>query len=327
MRSWRAGLLAAFLAFATACAPLIQQPGRPPAAFVGAHLEDEAFVSSDGTRLAMTRWTPESEPWAVIIAMHGMNSHAGAFHQAGPYWAQHGILVLAYDQRGFGRNQAQHGVWPGSALMIEDLRVMIALVRARYPNARLAVAAVSMAGSVAIEALSAPDAPLVDRLVLISPGVWGWSQQAPPASSGLWVLGHTARGLQVRPPRWLVGRFEPSDNTEEIAASLSDPYTIWSMRPDSLYGLVALMERASQHIGSVRAPMAYLYGAHDHVIPAHAARAAARHLPADTRTAYYPNGWHWLLLDRQARVVWDDVEAFVRDPAAPWPSGAGPIPR
>ena len=51
-----------------------------------------------------------------------------------------------------------------------------------------------------------------------------------------------------------------------------------------------------------------------------------RRLPAGDRTAYYAQGWHLLLRDKQAHNVWDDVAAFVRDPAAPLPSGAPPIP-
>ena len=124
----------------------------------------------------------------------------------------------------------------------------------------------------------------------------------------------------------MVNRFPPSDNEEEVRAGAEDPLVIWSMRPDSLYGLFGLMQDASRNIARLRAPTAYLYGAHDAVMPASAARAAAARLPAGARTAYYENGWHWLLLDRQARNVWVDVETFIRDPAAPWPSGAGPIP-
>ena len=38
-------------------------------------------------------------------------------------------------------------------------------------------------------------------------------------------------------------------------------------------------------------------------------------------------GWHLLTRDHQGPVVWADILAFLRDPAAPLPSGAPPIPR
>ncbi|MGD6771288.1 alpha/beta hydrolase, partial [Staphylococcus arlettae] len=86
---------------------------------------------------------------------------------------------------------------------------------------------------------------------------------------------------------------------------------------DTLYGLVGLMERAWSSIGKVRAPTLYLYGYNDEVIPKTATFEAARRLKPDDRSGYYRDGWHLLLVDKQAERVWKDVEGFIRDPAAP----------
>jgi hypothetical protein len=43
------------------------------------------------------------------------------------------------------------------------------------------------------------------------------------------------------------------------------------------------------------------------------------------RTGWYPDGWHILNRDLQAEVVFRDVETWLRDAAAPLPSGAGPV--
>ncbi|HZZ34525.1 MAG TPA: hypothetical protein VFE03_02275, partial [Caulobacteraceae bacterium] len=42
--------------------------------------------------------------------------------------------------------------------------------------------------------------------------------------------------------------------------------------------------------------------------------------------AFYADGWHLLMRDKQGPKVWSDVAAFIRDPSAPLPSGAPPIP-
>jgi hypothetical protein len=47
--------------------------------------------------------------------------------------------------------------------------------------------------------------------------------------------------------------------------------------------------------------------------------------PPNLRTAWYPDGWHLLNRDLQAEVVFRDVEALLRDPRAPLPSGAPDI--
>jgi acylglycerol lipase len=308
-----------------ACAPVVQQAWTPPAAFSGPRLEPDAFISFDGARLGLQQWTPQGQPWAVIIGVHGMNDYANAFHLAGPYWAKDGIATLAYDQRGFGRSP-ERGVWGGDKLMTEDLRTFAALVRQRYPNAIIAVAGESMGGSVAIEAFASDRPPAADRLVLISPGVWGWSTQPLPYSTALWLVAHVDGPLVIDPPDFLTSQIQPSDNIDELRAMGRDPLELWGARADALYGLVAMMERASRSVGRVRVPVVYLAGAHDEIIPVPAHLKAAKRLSPAARSAFYPNGWHLLIVDRQADAVYRDVESFLRNPAAPLPSGTPPIP-
>ena len=310
-----------------ACTPLmVQQAGVPPQAFQGPRLEPQSFVSFDGARLGLSRWDAAGEPWAVIVAVHGMNDYANAFHIAGPRWAQSGVTTYAYDQRGFGRSP-QRGVWAGDALMVEDLRTITGLVRLAHPKAIVAVVGESMGGSVAIEAFASGDPPPADRLVLLSPGVWGWSTQPLPYKTLLWLAANLTASKVYTPPDWVTRRVQPTDNRAELVAMGADPLMIWGARSDTLYGLVAMMQRASDRVGETQVPTLYLSGAKDEIIPGKAAIRAARGLQAGQRSAYYPNGWHLLTRDLQGHVVMDDVVAFIRDPKAPPPSGVGPIPK
>jgi acylglycerol lipase len=315
-----------FAAWLSACAPMtVQQPLAPEPGFAGPRLETDDFVSFDGATLGLSQWSPASgEPWAVIVGVHGMDDYARAFHLAAPYWASQGIATYAYDQRGFGRSP-QRGVWAGDALMTQDLRTITALVRARYPHAIVAVAGESLGGAVAIEAFASDHPPDADRLVLLAPAVWGWSSQPLAYKAALSLAAHMAPSKVFNPPGFVTDHISPSDNTEELIAMGRDPLMSWGARSDALYGLVTTMEHAWREIGEVRAPTLYLLGAKDEIIPRTPALQAAHRLPAGDRTAYYVQGWHLLLRDKQAHNVWDDVAAFVRDPAAPLPSGAPPI--
>lgn len=309
----------------SACAPIVQRPLNPPPEFAGPRLETNRFVSFDGAQLGLSRWQPAGEPWAVIIGVHGMNDYANAFHLAGPYWASHGIATYAYDQRGFGRSP-QRGVWAGESLMTEDLRTITALVRRRYPLALIAVVGESLGGAVAIEAFASDRPPDADRVILLAPAVWGWSSEPWAYKLALQVAAHTLPTQVFNPPSFVTEHIQASDNIDELIAMGRDPLMIWGARADALYGLVNTMERASREIGKVKAPTLYGLGVHDEIIPRKPALAAARALAAGDRTAEYPNGWHLLLRDKQAKNVWEDVAAFIRDPSAPLPSGARPIP-
>jgi alpha-beta hydrolase superfamily lysophospholipase len=325
MRSFAA--LFAVLALVACATPAIQPPLTPPPGFTGPAVEAGGLRMDDGARLPLARWTPATgEPWAVIVALHGMNDSRAAFRLAGPWWAERGIETWAIDQRGFGEAPGR-GVWAGEARMTEDLRTAVALARARYPRAVIAVAGESMGGAVTIAAFASGRPPEADRVILLAPAVWGWTAQGPVNSAGLWVAARTMGERAVEAPEWAVRALPASDNRMELFRNYRDPNSLISTRFDALYGLVDLMETASVRLGQVRAPTLLLYGANDNVIrmePMRQALERAGERPG-FRTGFYPDGWHILNRDLQAEVMYRDVEAWLRDAAVPLPSGAGPV--
>lgn len=297
----------------------------PGEGFAGPVIETERFVSFDGARLGLTRWTTADEPKAVIVGLHGMNDYANAFHLAAPVWAAQGIATYAYDQRGFGRSP-QRGVWAGEDLMAADLRVFVSQVRAMHPGVPLVVAGESMGAAAAICAFASDRPPDADRLVLLAPAVWGWSQQALPNKTALWVAARLSPATALSPPGFIAEQYVPTDNYEERVAMSRDRLLLFTTRPDAVYGLVDLMESAHRRLSRVKAPTAYLYGAKDVIVPQAATLSAVKGLKKTDRSAYYPNGYHLLMKDRDRALVLADVASFVLDPDAPLPSGLPVIP-
>ena len=324
--------LAAALTLSACATPHIQAPLTPPAGFAGPHVEDRALVMSDGARLPLMRWSPRGEgaggqqPWAVIVALHGMNDHAASFRLAGPWWAEQGIETWAYDQRGFGQAPGR-GEWAGEARMTDDLREAVAMARARYPQAVIAVVGESMGGSVAAAAFGSDRAPNADRVVFLSPGVWGWSAQGWLNVTALNIAARMAGSKAVEAPSFIANRIVASSNWLELHRNGRDPDSLLAARFDTLYGLVDLMESASTKVGLSPTPSILMYGAHDEVVEKGPMRRALDQVPARStmRTAFYPDAWHLLNRDLQAEVVYRDVVAFLRDPQGALPSGAPPV--
>jgi len=287
---------------------------------------NEQFVSFDGAELGLTAWLPaeDEEPRAVIIGLHGMNDYANTFYLMGPWFAERGVALYAYDARGFGRSP-RRGVWAGEQLMTEDLRTAVTVARRAHPGAKIVVVGDSMGSAEAIATFGAENAPEIDRLVLVAPAVWGWSTLPNQYALALWVGAHTFPWRAVQPPRGVVRTRTASDNREALLQAGRAPHMIWSTRIDAVYGLVGLMETASERAANLDGDVLFLYGANDQIIPRNSANAAARRLPPTARTALYEHGWHWLLRDLQREVVYADILAFIDDPGAPLPSHAPPL--
>lgn len=64
----------------------------------------ESYISGPQGTLFYTRTyaPPTQPPKAVVIAVHGFNEHIGRFAHIHPSFAERGITVFAFDQRGFG---------------------------------------------------------------------------------------------------------------------------------------------------------------------------------------------------------------------------------
>lgn len=317
MAHFRVAMMVAGVLLMSACAPHIQTAMTPPAAFAGPQIVGGGqgighFVVQDGAQLPFRHWAPEGEPKAVIIALHGFNDHSASWRLAGPWWAERGIEVWAYDQRGFG-GAPNRGVWSDPELSREDLRTVTALVRALRPQARIAIAGESMGGALAISAFASPRPPAADSMVLLAPAVWGWSNQNVANRMALWAGARLLGSHSIEPPAFAVRHVRASDNVVELLRNGRDPRFILGSRIDSLHGLVSLMDEGALGLGDVRVPTLLAYGAHDMIVPKKAMLRTLQQVGdrEDLVTAYYPDGWHILNRDMNAERLLADVEAWV----------------
>ena len=325
-------ILMSMFSLAGCATPFIQAEMAPPPGFTGPRIEDPvlagtpgAFIVDDAARLPFLRWGPQAADM-VIVALHGMNDYSAAFHLAGPAWADRGIATYAYDQRGFGGAPGR-GLWAGETRMTQDLRTVVALVRARHPEATVAVIGESMGGAVAISAFASDVPPSADCVILLAPAVWGWSSQSLPNRLSLRIAAGLFGDRAVEPPDWAVREIRATDNLIQLVRNGTDPVFIRNTRFDTLSGLVDLRESAARNLVRMQVPTLLMYGARDDIIePRPMRRALGRSgVPANLQTAWYAQGYHLLNRDLQAATVFRDVEAWLRQPDQPLPSGAPPV--
>ena len=279
----------------------------------------DAFLMPDGYRLPYRAWMPPGRPWAVVLALHGMNDSRDAWEYPAPDLAEAGIAVFSPDQRGFG-NTATRGLWPGTTGLVDDAATMARLLHARYPQAKLFLMGESMGAAVLMVLGADPHPPPVDGYVLIAPAVWGRAEMNPFLRAGLWLFANVVPAMTVTGQGFV--KITASDNHAAIWRLSTDPLTIHGTRWDAIRGLVNLMDDALAAAPNFHRPALFLYGGHDELIPDRATAATWRALPAGPDEAFYPAGYHLMLRDQERVTPIEDIVAWLRRTGAPLPSGA-----
>jgi len=305
----------------SACAPTIMKRGDTPQA---PELTDSAFVAGDGMRLALRSWVPEARrPQAVILALHGFNDYSNFFDEPSGFLAQRfPILSYAYDQRGFGASD-EAGGWAGVDVYADDLAAAARAVKVRHPDLPLYILGESMGGAVVLVAEARGMLGDANGLILAAPAVWGRATMPWYQRVALWFGAHTL-------PWWTVTGeglgIQPSDNIEMLIELGRDPLVIKHTRVGTIYGLANLMDAALDGAGGLRQPTLILYGERDEIIPKHPTRLMLERINGNgngaVRVALYEGGYHMLLRDLPASMVWKDIAAWIGDRAAPLPSKA-----
>jgi alpha-beta hydrolase superfamily lysophospholipase len=292
-------------------------PSGPP---VGPAREvQDAFIMPDGARLPYRAWLPPNgKPWAVVLALHGMNDSRDAWEYPGPDLAAEGVAVFGPDQRGFGATEGR-GYWPGTGALVDDARDMALLLRRRYPHAKLFLMGESMGAAVLMCLATSPDPPPVSGYVLVSPAVWGRAEMNIFMRAGLWLFANLIPGFTVTGQ---IAHVVASDNREAITRLSEDPLTIHETRFDTVRGLVNLMDAALAAAPKFHARAMFMYGGKDELIPKRAAEATWQALPQGAVLAYYPADYHLMLRDHEREAPIDDILAWMQRPDDPLPSGA-----
>ena len=81
------------------------------------------------------------------------------------------------------------------------------------------------------------------------------------------------------------------------------------------------MDRALAAAPRFQAPALFMYGGHDDLVPPRDSRYLEG-VAAGAVRAFYPDGYHLLLRDKDRAVPIGDILAWIFDPEAPLPSGA-----
>lgn len=295
-------ILLAGLTLAVVGASMVKPKRRKSKRTAALQLDGDRLIVGDGAVLPMTRWSSDVEPRAIVLGLHAYGDYRRAFRLAGPWFADHGVEVIAYDQRGFGETESR-GTWPGADNLIEDFSDVVSILRTSYPNLPLYVVGESMGGAIALAGLSSGQAEGVERLIVAAPGVGGDMPLRQLHDSVLRLAALALPWLAIELRRGGRPWLDPS----EAARLADDPQILRELSVGTYEGLVDLATIASENLRGALPPTLLLYGELDGTIPRRAIDDLARTLDQEQDDIrYYPDRHHLLLHEADAESIFAD---------------------
>lgn len=301
-------ILLAGLTLAVVGASMIKPKRRVTERTDEVYLDGDRLTVGDGVILPAMRWPAKNGPRAVLLCLHAYGDYRRSFRLAGPWFAERGMEVIAYDQRGFGETGSR-GTWPGAENLVQDFGDVVIAISATFPGVPIYVLGESMGATVALAGLASGDVAGVDKLMVAAPGVRGNLPLQQLHDSVLRLAALALPWLAVELRRGGRPWLDPS----EAARLADDPLILRELSVGTYEGLIDLATMASEAVRGALPPTFLLYGELDGTIPRRAVDNLAAALDADGRdkVLYYPDRHHLLLHETDAAGVFEDCLAWL----------------
>lgn len=100
-------------------------------------MSESSFAGIGGLKIFTRTWRPETTPRAVVVIVHGFNSHSGQYLWVGEQFAMKGLVAYALDLRGRGRSEGERYYVEKIEDYTEDVATLVR--QAKYENPGLPV--------------------------------------------------------------------------------------------------------------------------------------------------------------------------------------------
>lgn len=100
-------------------------------------MKEETIKGSSGLGIFVRSWRPDAKPRAVVVLVHGFNSHSGYYGWVAEQLSGMGLSVYALDLRGRGRSDGERFYVEKFSDYVSDVDSLMTVVKAREPGLRV----------------------------------------------------------------------------------------------------------------------------------------------------------------------------------------------
>jgi len=288
----------------------------------GSGAESRLLTTDDGVRLHLLHWPSErSPPWAAVIFLHGIASHAGWFGETAADLSNRGVAVYAPDRRGSGRSRGPRGHLTRYERALDDVEQIVQQVSTEHPATPVFLAASSWAAKLAV-VYTARRPALLSGLLLLGPGLLPTVNLTPVRRVRV-IIGHLATPT-ARLPIPLTPELYTA-NPPYLDFIRSDPLRLLEATTQFFWETARLDRRRRRDSAKLELPLVLVQGAVDKMMDVAGTRRWFESLGVEDKTyRACPGAGHTLDFEPDRRryladmVGWLEVRAAS---ASPRPAG------
>ncbi|MFT3827795.1 MAG: alpha/beta hydrolase [Chitinophagaceae bacterium] len=267
---------------------------------------NNTFVVSNGQKVFYRNWKSVESPKAVVLVVHGFNSHSGHYQWVAEQFNAQSIEVYGIDLRGRGNSDGERFYIADNNEIVADIDQLVAIIKEAHPGLPLFVLGHSAGGVLsALFVLAHQDE--INGFICES-----FAYKVPAPDFAIAVL----KGLSHIAPHAHVLKLKNEDFSRDeavVALMNNDPLIAHETQPTKTIQQLALAdERLQKEFGSIKLPVLIMHGTEDKATrPSGSQEFYDNTGSTDKTLKLYEGHYHDLLNDLDKEIVMADILEWV----------------
>jgi acylglycerol lipase len=269
-------------------------------------MDQGSFEGVGGLKIFTRSWHPTGTPRAVVVIVHGFNSHSGQYLWVADQFVNHGLAVYALDLRGRGQSDGERFYVQNFADYVDDVATFVTLAKSDHPGLPVFVLGHSAGGVVSCVYTLEHQAEITGLICE------SFAHEVPAPDFALAVL----KGLSHVAPHAHVLKLNNEDFSRDpkvVESMNNDPLIAHEVQPtQTVAEMVRADERLKKEFPLITLPVLILHGTLDKATkPSGSQRFYDTAGSTDKTLKLYEGHFHDLLNDLDKEVVMADIQQWI----------------
>lgn len=269
-------------------------------------MNESTFEGVGGLKIFTRDWQPQGKPRAVVVIVHGFNSHSGQYFWVAEQFVNKGLAVYALDLRGRGRSEGERYYVEKIEDYTDDVHTLVRRAKSEHPDLPVFMLGHS-AGGVTSCIYALEHQSELDGLICES-----FAYELPVPGIVLSFL----KGLSYITPHTHVFSLHNKDFSRDpkVVEEMNEDVLIKGESQPAQTGKVMInaSERLTEEFSAITLPVLILHGTEDKATkPSGSEHFYEKTGSADKTLKLYEGHFHDLLNDVDKEIVMADIQNWI----------------